>query len=234
MWTGKRIVWEVVFLLSLALALAACGGIADYVPQPVVLPDTTPAQLDAFLAVTMGGYDAATRDMTQLHVGFAAGGRPVQFIADERVVCNGVTLQRFVGSFDAMVPTTTVAGKLLSCTYTSGHSSATFTLTVPAAPAILAPRNHAQVPREAQTVVQYRLPAGTVSGVVALAPAGKATADQGAAGNSQTLLDTRLLSPGSGSVALAMDLTLPNMPNPGFKSLRVRGEAMTMVAVTWV
>ena len=105
---------------------------------------------------------------------------------------------------------------MLSCTYTSGHHSAALTLALPAAPAILAPRDQARVPREAQTVVRYRLPAGTLYGVVALAPASKMATGQEAAGDSQTVLDTRALAAGPGSVSLTMDLDLPDVPNPGF------------------
>lgn len=223
-----------VLLLSLPLVFGGCGSVTDYVTPSVVLSDTALAQLESVLVVTMGGYDPATRDLTQLDINISSQGHPVQLVADEQIVCNNVTLQRFVGSFEASFPTAAVAGKSLTCTYTSGQASTSFTLTLPVAPAILSPPDQARVSREAHTVVRFQAPAGSVTGVVALAPASKAVAHQDTMSSSQAILDTRPLAAGAGSISLTEDLALPASPNPGFKSFRVRGTAMTMVAVTWV
>jgi hypothetical protein len=94
--------------------------------------------------------------------------------------------------------------------------------------------DQARVSREAGTIIRYSLPPGTLTAVVALAPTSKVAAGQGATGDTQTILNTRPLSAGPGSVTLNMDLTLPDMPNPGFKSFGVRGTAITSVQVTWI
>src|SRR5258708_1442069 len=59
------------------------GGSTDSYtgPPPIILKDTAPGQLALSLYLTVGGYDAVTRDTTELDVVFASQGRTVQFVA---------------------------------------------------------------------------------------------------------------------------------------------------------
>jgi len=81
--------------------------------------------------LSVGGYDASTRDITEMAITFSSQGRPIQFVADETVTCNGVALQRGGGIFDAKVSTEAFAGKLVARTYSSGRSSATIAFVAP-------------------------------------------------------------------------------------------------------
>src|SRR6202171_2664663 len=84
------------------IALAACGeprGIIGSTvgPSPVVLTDTSAAQLTVSVALNMG--DSPPRDRTSLHIGFQHDGHPVKLVAGEHVECGGVASKPFIGSF---------------------------------------------------------------------------------------------------------------------------------------
>src|SRR5437762_10561926 len=88
---------------------------------------------------------------------FSRQGRPIQFVADETVTCNGVALQRGGGIFDAKVSTEAFAGKLVACTYSSGRSSATIAFVAPLAPAILSPEENVELARSERMLVMFRI-----------------------------------------------------------------------------
>lgn len=237
---SRTLLWRSLFLLPLALLVAGCTGgnsgqttDVSIAPDPIVLKDTSPGQLALFVSISMGSYDPANRDTTTIHLGIEAQGRPVQFGADEKMTCQGTPLQRFTGAFDGTFPTAAIADNPMICTYTSGQSSATVTFTVPAAPIILSPQDHAQLPRSARTPVQYRLAPGTLVGVVALGTRDKAVPQPGTQSNSQAIFDTSTFSSGSGTISLTQDLALPELHQSGFKSLASRGSAITMIEVIW-
>ncbi len=238
---SRKLFWRALFILPLMLLVAGCTGVnsaqttdVSVAPDPIVLRDTSPGQLALFVALNMGSYDPATRDMTTIHIGIEAQNRPVQFVADEKMACQGTPLQRFIGAFDGSFPTAAIAGKPMLCAYTSGQTSATVTFTVPAAPAILLPEDNAQLPRSAHTLVQYRLTPGTLVGVVVLGTRDKAVPQPGTQSNSQAIFDTSTFSPGSGTISLTQDLSLPDLHQMGFKSLNSRGSAITMIEVIWI
>jgi len=78
----------------MALIVIGCGGgetglnSSQAGPSPTVLTDTSPGHLTVFVALNMGGYSAASRVKTLIDVNFQHSGRPVEFIAGERVTCN--------------------------------------------------------------------------------------------------------------------------------------------------
>ena len=108
-------------------------------PPDLILKDTAPGHLAASLYLSVGGYDASTRNITEMAVSFSSQGRRIRFVADETLTCNGVALPRGGGTFDAKVPTDTFAGKLVTCNYRSGPSLGTIAFTAPVAPAIVSP-----------------------------------------------------------------------------------------------
>ena len=54
-------------------------------PPPVVLKDSSPGQLAVYVNVSLGGYDASTRDGILITVNFQHDGRQVKFVAGEHV-----------------------------------------------------------------------------------------------------------------------------------------------------
>jgi hypothetical protein len=203
-------------------------------PPPLVLKDSSPARLAASLSLMVGGYDAATRDITEMAIGFSSQGRLVQFVGDERMSCNGTVLPRGGGTFDVKVPTEALAGKTVRCTYTSGQSSATLAFSFPAAPAILSPGEHAVIARSRTTLVRFRVGGQTTMFyITALGPNSKAWAQPGAV-PAQVTLDTSRFSPGPGVIALRQSFTLPDLVAPGFESADGRGDAVLQNAVTWI
>ncbi len=212
------------------------GGTADSFagPPPIILEDTAPGQLALSLSLIVGGYDAATRDTTELDVVFASQGRTIQFVAGERLACNSLALAGYGTNFDLKVPADVFSGKLVTCTYTSGTRAATFTFTAPLAPAILSPQDDAQVARSPQTPVTYRLSPDWAFYVIALGPSTKAWTPTALSQPNPVLLDTSALSPGFGSVALNQFFTLSDLRGPDFQSVEGRGEATYAIQVTWV
>ena len=227
----------VVMIVALVVIVAGCASAttADGPSQAnfITLKNTSPGQLDVRVMVRVGGYDTTTRDTTALDVRFVVGERVVKMVGDESVVCNATTLQRYAGSFELQATTTSLAGKTMTCMYTSGSSSATIVFTIPAAPVILSPQDGRSVTRSASTMVSYRVAAGVLPSVVATGQKDKAIASPGATSVSQAALDTTSFTVGPGQIALTQELTTLDGQNNGFKSLVVQISAMTMVAVTW-
>src|SRR5215831_16859443 len=93
-----QMLWRALAILVMALLVSGCATSSSHsgdAPAPtIVLQDTSPGQLALSLHLNIGGYDAATRDITQLNVGFLHQGNLVQFQADERLSCNGTNLTR--------------------------------------------------------------------------------------------------------------------------------------------
>jgi hypothetical protein len=184
--------------------------------------------------MTVGGYDAATTDTTELDVVFASQGRTVRFVAGERLVCNGLDLPNYGTNFDLKVPAALFSGKLVTCTYTSRARAATFTFTAPLAPAILSPQDGAQVARSRQTPVTFRLSPDWAFYVIALGPSTKAWTPTALPQPNPVLLNTSALSPGPGSVALNQFFTLSDLRGPEFQAVDGRGQATYAIQVTWV
>lgn len=202
-------------------------------PPPLVVQDTSPGHLALSLYLSVGGYDASTRDVTEVAISFSSLGRSVQFVADETVTCNGIALSRGGGTFDVKVPTDALAGKPVMCRYTSGQSSATMAFTMPVAPAILSPKDNMSLARSTRTAVAFRVGAhSTMFWVIALGPSKKAWSYP-AAGATQVLLDTSAFSPGPGFIALNQFFDLPDLHGSGFQSVEVHGQAIQQNSVTW-
>ena len=217
---------------------AAAGGrtvIVDQAgPAPIILKDTSPGHLALSLYVDMGGYVGADRDITEMAISFSSNGHLVQFVADERMACNGVSLPRGGGTFDTKLPTPTLAGKPVTCTYTSGQSSATLTFTAPPALAILSPEEQATLSRSAKTLVRFRVGGqSTMFYVIALGPNKKAWSYPVGNAPTEVVLDTSAFSPGPGFIALSQSFTLRDLHGTGFESLEGRGDAVQQIAVTW-
>lgn len=211
---------------------------ADRADPPLILRDPSPGQLEAFVNVTMGGYDRTTREQTTIGLGFASNGRLVQFAGQERLTCNGTSLplnNRIAVFQVAEALTSSLAGKTFSCTYRAGTTSATLTFTIPHAPVIRSPQDLAHVPRNVNTLISYHVQGGQLLGIVALGAGAKAIAHLATPGIMQATVDTSAFPPGNGSISLTQTLD-PQATQTGvpFKSLGATGTAMTTVAVTWV
>lgn len=220
-----------------ALALAGCGGTPTMVdsragPSPVVLQDPTPDQLAVSVALNLGGYDLATRDQALLDVMFQHDGRPVRFVAGERVTCGGVAMKAYVGSFESHLSIATVAARNLSCTYSWKGGSAPLVIGVPSALTVLVPMEHQAVARGRETVVRFAGATGGEIWVVALSPSAKANATTTIG---QAVLDTTRLAAGEGSIAVtdANNIALTSVQGPAFQSLTGSLRRMTSVAVVW-
>jgi hypothetical protein len=204
-------------------------------PPAIVLKDTSPGQLDLSLSLTIGGYDAATRDVTELDIVFMHQRRAVQFVAGEHITCNGLTVPGLGANFNLKVPSETFSGKLVTCTYSSGKTSATFSFTSPLAPAILSPQDGARVARGTQTPVRYRVSPDGSYYVIALGPSQKAWTPTSAALPDPALLNTSAFSAGPGSIVLNQYFTLTDLRGPAFHSVQQSsGTAVYAIAVTWV
>jgi len=204
-------------------------------PPPVVLEDTSPSHLALSLYLTVGGYDSSTRNMTEMAISFSSRGRRVQFVADERVTCNGVALQRGGGTFDVKVSSDTFSGKLVTCTYASGRSATTATFTMPVAPTIVSPQDNVELARSTKTAVTFRIGGhSTMFYVIALGPTSKVWSYPAGTRPTQALLDTSAFSPGPGFVALSQSFDLPDLHGTGFQSVDAQGSATQQNRVTWV
>jgi hypothetical protein len=204
-------------------------------PPALILKNTSPSNLGVSLNLSVGGYDASTRNLTELAISFSSQGRWVQFVADERVTCNGIALPRGGGTFDLKVATDTFAGKLVTCTYMSGRSSATITFTAPVAPAILSPRENLALARSTMTAVTFRIGGhSTMFYVIALGRSSKAWSYPAGSSPTRALLDTSAFAPGPGFVALNQSFDLPDLRGTGFQSLDAHGQATQQNSVTWV
>src|SRR5712664_2562505 len=131
--------WHSIVATAIAPLLIACGGNpadlngSQAGPSPLVLQDTSPGQLTVFVALDMGGYDAASREKTLIDVHLQHGGRPVKFVAGEQITCGGVGLTQFTGSFEGEFTTASIAGNTMDCVYRSGGQSAPLTIGIPPA-----------------------------------------------------------------------------------------------------
>ncbi len=204
----------------------------------MILRNPSPGQPEVYFNITMGGYDRATRGTTTIGLGFGSNGQPVQFAGSERLTCKGtaIPLHNQVAEFQlAEEPTSTLAGKTWSCTYSAGHASATLTFTIPRATIIRSPQDLAQVPRSTHTLVMYDAPGGTLMGVVALGLIAKAIAHPGTPDTGRVILNTSAFPQGAGTISLTQTLA-PHVTQTGvpFKLLQAGGMAMTMVSVTWM
>jgi hypothetical protein len=167
-------------------------------------------------------------------ISFSSQGRRVQLVADERVTCNGVDLPRGGGTFDVKVSTDTFAGKLVTCIYSSGRSSATIAFSAPVAPAILSPQDNSVLARSARTAVSFRIGGhSTMFYVTALGPNTKAWSYPVGTRPTQAILDTSAFSPGPGFIALSQSFDLPDLHGTGFQSLEAHGQVILENSVTW-
>jgi hypothetical protein len=205
---------------------------------PVILRNPSPRQLEVFINVTMGGYDRTTRGTTMIGLDFQSSGRPVQFAGQERLICNGtiMPLHNRIAEFDvAEALTSSLEGKVFSCTYSAGSATATLVFTVPSAPVIRSPQDFAQLPRRTNTLISYHAQGGKLLGIVVLGPFAKALAHLDIPGEMQATVDTSAFPKGPGTIslsqALAFQVTQTGVP---FKSLFAGGTAMAMVEVTWI
>lgn len=233
---------SIVALAFMAVAFSACCGPSHDLlssqaePSPVVLADTSASQLAVSVAVNMGGYDDSTRDKTSIDVFLQHNGRPVQFIEGEHVDCGGVPLTRFTGSFEAGYSTAAIAGRVMTCAYTSGQQSATFTFGVPQPLGVLSPREHERVPHGPNTVIKYGGGADNTLWVVAISPSAKAFAKPDAITATSATLDTSPLLTGDGSITLTdpNNVPLAELQGSQFQSIAGSSRRVTSIAVLWV
>ncbi len=234
-------------VMALCFLLASCGtgdsagtssAQSSRVLPPIPLRNPSPRQLEAAISVAIGGYDRTTRDMTSIRLAFGFHERTVQFAGNEHLMCNGTAIPlhgQFASFQIAEAPTSTLEGRTFTCTYSASGASATLTLTVPQAPAILSPQDQARVPRSTHTLITYEVQGGKLLGIVALGPGGKAIAQLDTPRNMQATVNTSAFPPGAGSIALTQQLA-PQVTQTGvpFASLFTGGTAVAMIAVTWV
>lgn len=259
---------SVVILALLIIALAGCGSQAistlrpatsgtgqtgqtgqlntgqtdtsqiDRASPPILLSNPLPGQLEAYVIVTMGGYDLISRTTTTIAVSFSNNGRIVQFTGQERLRCNGqdVSIHGIDATFQvAQAPTNTLAGRTYSCTYSVKETTATLKFTVPTAPIISSPGDDARVTRSASTPITYEARDGSLMGIVALGANTKAVARLDSPGTGQATVDTHAFPAGPGSLSLTQTLNFKvSEEGTPFHSIGSGGTAMTMVPVTWV
>jgi hypothetical protein len=211
-------------------------------PPPLVLQDTSPDQLAAQVHLTIGSYDPATRNVAELSIVFLHDGHWVQFVRGERLTCNGIPLPGPGTAFDLQVPAETIGGKQVSCTYTSGAKSATFSFTVPPAPTILSPADGSRISRSRAAPVHFNVGGqNTMFYIIAIGVSSKSwmypfgDPPSHGAGNApaQATLDTTTLAAGPGSINLRQSFTLADLRGPGFHGVDGNGEAFQVVSVTW-
>lgn len=126
---------------------------------PVLLRNPSPGQLEVFISVTMGGYDRTTRETSTIGLAFQPNGRPVQFVGQERLSCNGirVPLHHRVAAFQvAEAPTSALEGKTFVCTYSASNASTSLVFTVPHASVIRSPLDQAQLLRRTTILITYK------------------------------------------------------------------------------
>jgi len=204
-------------------------------PPYVTLKDTSPGQLSLFMGLTIGGYDAQSRDITEMDVGFTHEGQIVQFAAGEHISCNGLAVPGYGSNFDLKAPSALFSGKLITCTYFSGKTSATFTFTCPLAPTILSPQENAQVRRSSHMQVSYRISPAWAYYVIALGPSEKAWTAEAPAQPNPITLDTSAFLGGPGSIAIHQFFSLSDLYGPAFRSVKEEGSSAAYeIDVTWI
>lgn len=210
----------------------------DRASPPVLLSNPLPGQLEAYVIVTMGGYDLTSRATTTIAVSFSYNGRVVQFTGQEHLRCNGqeVPIHGIDATFQvAQASTSTLEGRAYSCTYSVKGTAATLKFTVPTAPTISSPRDYASVTRSASTPITYETRGGSLMGIVALTDDAKAIARIGSPGTGQATADTHAFPAGPGSLSLTQTLDFKvSEEGISFHSIGSGGTAMTMVPVTWI
>jgi hypothetical protein len=230
----------IVVTLAAAAAFACGSGPPDLTsqagPSPVVLTDTSAGQLSVAVGLNMGGYDSASRDKATIDVFMQQEGRPVKFVAGERVDCGGSALTPYTGSFEVTVSTVTIAGALVTCTYTSGQQSVQFRFRVPEALVIVSPREHEQMPRSPRTLIGYKGGPGPTLWVVAIGTSAKAVAQPDAITTTSAAIDTTKLGVGDGSIALTdpNNFALTEIEGSQFRSIVGTARRETSVSVVWL
>lgn len=222
----------------LLVLTVCCGGSTGRLdsqvgPSPVVLTDTSPGQLSVFVAITLGGYEATSRDSGMVHVSFITGDRPVKFVAGERVTCAGIGMTPYVGSFEEGFAIDAIAGKPMTCDYESRKDSAQIVFGIPKRLVILSPRDHDIVPHSSHMEINFDAAAGGSVRVGALATQMKAFAEPDPATSSQVVLDTTRFQPGPGTISLTEEFDHVEIQAPAFRSAAGRASCMTMIDVTW-
>ncbi len=211
-------------------------------PPPLVLADTSPDQLTAQIHLTIGGYDPASQNFAELSIVFVHQGRWVQFVRGERLVCNGIALPGPGTAFDLKVPAAAIAGKQVSCIYTSGARSATLAFTVPPRPRILSPSDGSEIRRSHTTLVRFSVGGqNTMFYITAIGQGSKSWVypfgdppTQGTTNQPTSVtLDTNALASGSGSITLVQSFTLADVRGAGFQQVKANGDAVHVISVSW-
>lgn len=233
----------IAFCLLVSGLCTACGSQGSAVsiatrPPTVVLSNPSPAQMELFVVVTMGGEDSTSRTQTSIDFHFTSKGRPVQFTGAEQFVCNGKSFslqQSRPAELQIAGPTSILAGQAFRCTYRAGNTAAALLFRVPQASMIRSPQEHAHLPRNTHTLVTYQSQGEQVMGIVALTSTNKAVAQLNTPEGGQATLNTSSFSAGTGTIVLTETLTLPiTQTGTSFALLQSRGNATTMVDVTWI
>ncbi|MEO7001429.1 MAG: hypothetical protein ABI068_06480 [Ktedonobacterales bacterium] len=219
-----------VLFVVVILSLVGCGGAVQSEPPPITLADTSPVHLDANIGITIGGYDAASRNLTEIAVQFTANGRLVQFQKGEMLACGGAAPVVLTTGFDHRYPTAAVAGRPFTCVYTSGKTTANLQFMVPNAPAIIAPIEGATVARSGATLVHFQAK-GAIEGIVALGSQSKVVAVITAPGIAS--VDTSKLNAGSGSVTLTQFPSVGGLSARAFASVHANCTAIAQTEVIW-
>jgi hypothetical protein len=190
------------------------------------------------VSITIGSYDPNAGEMTTVALGFQSGDKVVQFTGNERLTCSGTDLpvhDRAAIFQVADGPTAALEGRAIKCTYSAGGVSATIVLTIPRAPAILAPHAEAQVQRAAKTLITYQAFGGQLLGIVALGPNNKALAQLNTPGPGQAIVDTSAFQAGPGTLALTQALDVPlTQTGAAFAAVQTNGQAEVAVTITWI
>jgi hypothetical protein len=150
-------------LALLVLAFTACAitplAAGRITPAPYYLPDTAAPALDVTLSVTVGG-NSLSFVGARVHVAFSVPGHVVSFRDGETLSCDGaapVALSSVrYGTDDQFFSAGVGADHPFSCIYTSKGRSASFTVVIPVAPAIITPVEGATLPRQHALPVTYQ------------------------------------------------------------------------------
>ena len=134
-------------------------------------------------------------------------------------------------------PTAAVAGKSLSCAYTSNGHTAQFQALLPPAPQLLSPMQGANAPRQTALLVTYRDTSGNAeidafSGGDAGIPSADTSVKITTPGS--VTIDTSNFIAGPGRIEIEETPAVRVLSTGGFHSLTVQPGDFAVAQVTWV
>lgn len=202
----------------------------------VTLDDTSPANLDFAMSISIDQLDLPNPTVMTIGAQFMYNNSLVRFIKGEKLVCGGTTIPTMYGQayVTSKIPP---AGTIVNCTYSSPQGQATFSYAVPEQPKILSPAPGVTIVRSKQTALTVTIvPTCTDDGVgILIGNSGRGAgvaSDKGC--SPQQTVDTTGLSPGPGILGFGEGEQINEVTNnPGFHSFYLRFNSNAVIPVTW-